>query len=108
MALRVLLDEQMPKDLVPELKGHEVSTVGQMGWKGLDNGELLARASTRFDVLLSMDKSMPAQQDIARLAIGLILIRAVSNRIEALRAVVPEIQAALAEVRPGEVRRVGV
>jgi hypothetical protein len=55
-----------------------------------------------------MDKSMPAQQDISGLSMALILIRAVSNRIEAIRPLVPEIQAALAEVRPGEVRRVGV
>ena len=92
--MRVLLDEQIPKDLVPELQGHEVHTVGQLGWKGLDNGELLARASARFDVLLSMDKSMSAQQDISRFPIALVLIRAVSNRIEALRPLVPEIQAA--------------
>ena len=106
--MRVLLDEQMPRDLVPELKGHEVRTVGQMGWKGLDNGELLARASGRFDVLLSMDKNLPAQHEISRLSIGLVLIRAASNRIEALRPLVPEIQAALATAQPGKVQRVGV
>ena len=98
----------MPRDLVPELKGHEVRTVGQMGWKGLDNGELLARASGRFDVLLSMDKNLPAQHEISRLSIGLVLIRAASNRIEALRPLVPEIQAALATAQPGKVQRVGV
>lgn len=49
---------------------------------------------------------MPAQQDISRLRIGLVLIRAVSNRIEVLRPLVRDIQAALAQVRPGEERRV--
>ncbi|MDQ7839707.1 MAG: hypothetical protein RDU83_01610 [bacterium] len=33
----------MPRDLVAELTGHEVRTIAQMGWKGLENGELLAR-----------------------------------------------------------------
>lgn len=105
--MRVLLDEQMPRDLVAELTGHDVRTVGQIGWKGLDNGELLARASEQFGALVSMDKSMPAQQDISNLAIGLVLIRAASNRIEALRPLIPDIQAALDQLRPGEVRRVG-
>lgn len=105
--MRVLLDEQMPRDLVAELTGHEVRTVGQMGWRGLENGELLARAAERFDALLSMDKSMPAQQDISSLRIGVILIRAVSNRIEALRPLIPAIQSALAQVRPGQVQPVG-
>ena len=34
-----------------ELTGHEVRTVGQMGWKGLANGDLLSQASTRFDAV---------------------------------------------------------
>lgn len=107
MAGARLVDEQMPRDLVPELAGHEVRTVGEMGWKGLDNGELLARAATQFDALLSRDKSIPLQIDFSRFRIGLILIRATSNRIEALRPLVPAIQDALAQVRPGEARRVG-
>jgi hypothetical protein len=105
--VRVLLDEQMPKDLVAELAGHEVRTIGQMGWKGLENGELLARAAERFDALISMDKNMPVEQDIARYRIGLVLVRALSNRIEALRPLVPAIQRALAGVRAGEIERVG-
>ena len=105
--MRVLLDEQMPRDLAAELVGHEVRTVGEMGWKGLDNGELLDRAASEFDVLISMDRSMPAQQNIPRYPIGLVLIRAVSNRIEALRPLVPQIRASLQKVEPGEVRWVG-
>jgi len=33
--VRVLIDEQMPDQLTVELTGHEVRSVGQMGWKGL-------------------------------------------------------------------------
>ena len=105
--MRVLLDEQVPRDLAVELTGHEVHTVGQEGWKGLENGELLVRASGKFEALISMDRNMPAQQDIHRYRIGLVLVRAVSNRIEALRPLIPAIQTALASVRPGEVTRVG-
>ena len=36
--------QQMPKELISELVGHEVRTIGQMGWKGLENGQLLTRA----------------------------------------------------------------
>ena len=56
-----------------------------------------------FDVLISMDWNMPVEQDISSYRIGLVLIRASSNRIEALRAIVPAIQRALAAVRPGQV-----
>lgn len=44
---------------MPELIGHEVRTVGQLGWKGLENGQLLAEAAQRFDVLITMDKRIP-------------------------------------------------
>ena len=105
--MRVLIDEQLPDQLAAELIGHDVRSVGQMGWKGLANGALLARASEQFDALLSMDRNMPAQQDISRYALGLVLIRATSNRIETLRTLIPDIQRALAAVRPGTVERVG-
>ena len=97
----------MPRDLVAELLGHEVRTVGQMGWKGLDNGDLLTQAAAHFDALLSMDRNLPFQQDISKHRIGLVLVRAVSNRIDSLRPLLPAIQQALAKVRPGEVQRVG-
>jgi hypothetical protein len=45
-----------------------------MRWKGLSNGELIARAASEFDVLLTMDKGMPREQDIARHGIALVLI----------------------------------
>ena len=90
--MRVLLDEQMPRDLAAELPGHDVRTVGQQGWKGLENGELLTRAAAAFDVLISMDKNLPVEQDISRHELALVLIRATSNRIEDLRPLVPAIQ----------------
>ncbi len=105
--MRVLLDEQMPNALASELAGHQVRTVGQMGWKGLDNGALLSTAAPDFDAVISMDKNMSVELDISQYRIGLVLIRAVSNRIEALRPLVPQIMDALAKVRPGQLRRVG-
>ena len=105
--MRVLLDEQMPKDLVPELIGHEVRTVGQMGWKGLENGELLSAAEQRFDAVVTMDKRIPLDIDITRHHIALILVRALSNRIESLRPLVPSILEAIVEAPPGQVRVVG-
>lgn len=56
-----------------------------------ENGELLARAAEQFDALISMDKNMSTEHDISRYRIGLVLIRAFSNRIEALQPLVPAI-----------------
>ncbi|MFI5403344.1 MAG: hypothetical protein ACHQ1G_10430 [Planctomycetota bacterium] len=105
--MRVLLDEQLPRELAVELTGHETRTIDRMGWKGLGNGELLAQAAGKFDVLLTMDKAMPLEHDIARYRIALVLLRAKSNRIEDLRPLAPEILRAVAGSRPGAIVRVG-
>lgn len=97
----------MPADLVAELTAHDVRTVGQMRWKGINNGELLMLAARQFDVPISMDKNMPVEQDLSRYAIGLVLVRAPSNRIESLRPLVPAIERALSAVRPGTMQRAG-
>ena len=39
--VRVLLDEQLPRQLAALLTGHEVRTVRQQSWAGLTNGALL-------------------------------------------------------------------
>ena len=52
--MRVLLDEQLPRHLARELRGHDVTTVQQERWAGLKNGELLRRAADAgFEVLIT-------------------------------------------------------
>ena len=41
--MRVLLDENVPHDLIPQLAGHDVSTVQGLGWAGIKNSKLLRR-----------------------------------------------------------------
>ena len=43
--MRVLLDENLPLDLAPELLGHDVQTVVGLAWQGVKNGELLRRTA---------------------------------------------------------------
>lgn len=56
---------------------------------------------------MTMDRSIEYQQRLAELPFGVVLIRAISNRMADLRLLVPEILAALTSLRPGELRRVG-
>ena len=57
--MRVLLDEQLPRQLVQELSRHEVRTVQQQGWAGLTNEELLQRAAAgSFEVFLTADQNL--------------------------------------------------
>ncbi|WP_375275293.1 PIN-like domain-containing protein [Methylorubrum thiocyanatum] len=63
--MRVFLDENMPRPLRHALAGHEVSYVEKEGWKGKENGELLALVEGRFDVILTSDGNIAYQQTLA-------------------------------------------
>ena len=107
MAVRVLLDENLPVDLAAELVGHEVSTVAGLGWRGIKNGELLQRAQESFEVLVTMDRNLEFQLNIARFELCVVLVLASSNRMVHLRPTVPAMLEAMEAGRPGELLRVG-
>jgi hypothetical protein len=105
--MRILLDESLPRDLAREIPGHEITTVQNAGWVGLGNGELLRRAPERCDVLLTGDQSIEHQQNPARLDLAVVVMVAVSNRIEDLRPLIPELLQVLPRVQRGTFTRVG-
>ena len=105
--MRVLLDENLPIGLAGHLAPHHVETVSGLGWAGIKNGELLRRATGEFDVPLTMDRNLRDQQPLAEQSFGVVLIRAVSNRIADLIPLVPAMLAAIDGISPGELRRVG-
>jgi len=105
--MRILLDESLPRDLGRELPGHEVTTVQQAGWAGLENGDLLQRAGKRFDVLVTGDQNIDFQQNPARLPVAVVILVAVSNRIESLRPLLPELLQVLTDIPARGFVRVG-
>ena len=105
--MRVLLDESIPIDFALDLPELQAQTVIGFGWAGLKNGALLRQAVGQFEVLITMDKNLQFQQNLAAHAIAVVLIRARSNRIDDLRPLVPQILAAVAASEPGTIRVVG-
>jgi hypothetical protein len=105
--VRVLLDEQLPVGLAGALAGHQVDTVVGLGWQGVTNGELLRRARDRYDAFITMDRNLEYQQNLGGAGVGVVLVRARSNRLNDLVPLVPRILEALNGLTPGELRRVG-
>ncbi len=105
--MRVLLDENLPVGLAGALQPHDVATVSELGWSGTKNGELLRRTAGAFDVLITMDRNLRHQQQLAHQPFGVILVRAASNRMRDLVPLVPALLVAIEEVEAGELRRVG-
>jgi predicted nuclease of predicted toxin-antitoxin system len=105
--VRVLLDEQLPRQLAASLTGHDVRTVQQQRWAGLKNGELLREAQqSGFELFLTADQNLQFQQNIAKSGLRIVVIRAASNAMEDLLPMVPQVLAAMEQARPGVVVRV--
>lgn len=105
--MRILLDESLPRPLAALLTGHTSSTVQELGWTSLKNGELLRRAAERFDVLLTADQNLEHQQNLATLPIAVVVLVGVSNRLESLEPLVPDVLVVLGSLQARTLRRVG-
>jgi hypothetical protein len=79
--MRVLLDECLPRRLKAEFAGHQVQTVQEAGWVGMENGVLLQLAPGQFDVFLTVDRNLTFQQNVKGLKIGVIVMVARSKRL---------------------------
>ena len=106
--VRILLDEQLPRELARHLSNHFVRTVQQQGWSGLRNGALLLRAAgARLEVFVTADQNIQFQQNVGVLPFAVIVLLVRSTRLEDVLPFVPILEQAIQQVRPGEIRRIG-
>ena len=104
---RLLVDECVPRPLVRAMAALNPQTVQQLGWTGMKNGRLLARAAEKFDVLFTVDRDFAGLSDTADHPIGVVIIQVGSTDFERLLPHLDAVSVAIAEVRPGSVRRIG-
>lgn len=86
--------------------GHEVSTVVEAGFGGLENGELLRAAAAEYDVLITVDRNLPFQQNILSLPIAVLLLLASGITYADLKPLIPEVLDKVSAMRPGEIHRI--
>jgi hypothetical protein len=104
--VKVVLDEMLPAAVSGLLSGHAVATVKAAGYTGLSNGELLRRAAARdgFDVLVTADRNLPAQQNVPAGSLAIVLLS--GSRMADIEPQATRIRRAVAGARPGTVKRV--
>ena len=100
--MRVLLDESVPRQLAQVLAGHEVQTVTQAGWSGTKNGELLRLADATFDVFVTGDQHLQYQQNLSKVRIRIVVIKARDNRVKTILALAERILAAIDDSKVGQ------
>lgn len=106
--MRVLLDESLPRRLKRYLSPpHLVRSVGEIGWAGRRNGDLLRGAAGHFDVLVTTDRHLTRQQNLAGLEFAIVILVARSNDIADLEPLMPRLCEVLPGLIPGQVLRLG-
>jgi hypothetical protein len=71
--MRIIFDQSTP--VRPYLKGHIIRTAAQQGCARLTNGDLLTAAEVAgFDLLLTTDKNMRYQQNLAGRRIAIVVL----------------------------------
>jgi len=100
--MKVLLDECVDCRLLRDLADHEAKTLKQVGWEEIDDGELLRLAARHFDVFITVDKDLPAQQNISSSSLAVIILRARTTRLPDLRMLAHRLRKAVANPIRGE------
>lgn len=106
--MRLLLDECLARDLKRDLVGHDSMTVVEAGYRGMKNGALLRAASSVFDVLITVDRNLPHQQNISSFQIAVLVLVANGITYGDLKPLIPDVLKQLKTIQPGEIVHVGV
>jgi hypothetical protein len=97
--MRILFDQGTPVPLRGFLIGHQVVTAFELGWSEISNGDLLEKAEKEFDVLVTTDKQLQYQQNLANHRIA-ILVLPYASWIK-LRTHAEKIAMAVTAMQPG-------
>jgi hypothetical protein len=90
---KVILDENVPIGFRHFLSEFEVVTVDFLGWNGTRNGELIQKIEGIYDVLVTGDKNLRYQQNLADRRVSIIELPV--TRIEVLRTMIDEVKLAI-------------
>ena len=98
--MKILLDHCVDRRLARSFPSHQVSTTAQVGWQKLRNGKLLATAAGQFDVLLTVDKNLRHQQNLAKLPISVVVMMAPTIKLTDLLLLVSGVEDVLKTLTP--------
>ena len=92
--MKILLDENIdirlkmyfPEDI------HEVYTIRDMKWNGINNGSLLKLLQEhQFDCWIVVDKNIPYQQNTLKLPCAIIVMDVLRNTLKHLLLLMPKV-----------------
>jgi predicted nuclease of predicted toxin-antitoxin system len=106
--MKILLDECVPKDFCKSFSEHECHAARRAGFGSKTNGELLTAAEMAgFNVLITVDKNIPYQQNFSGRKLSLIILLTRSNDLSDLLPHAAACGSALRSIEAGKVVRIG-
>jgi predicted nuclease of predicted toxin-antitoxin system len=98
--VRIFLDNCLPYRLKPLFAGHEVFHARDLGWRDLSNGKLVAAAAENgYELLVTIDKNIRHQHNMALLPISILELDAFSNSLKVLSLFAPHFPRAVEQSR---------
>src|ERR1022692_1134643 len=98
--MRIVFDQATPVPIRQYLERHTVRTAALQGWDKLANGDLLTAAEEAgFDLLLTTDKNMRYQQNLAGRKIAIVVLG--RQQWPKLRPQIQRVIAAVNDATPG-------
>jgi predicted nuclease of predicted toxin-antitoxin system len=101
--VRILIDECVHVGVKDAFSEHTVQTVSEMGWRSIKDAPLLVVAQDQFDVFVTIDRNLERQQNLAKLRMGIVVVRVPSNGMAYYEPLLERLTAAAETVRPGHV-----
>jgi predicted nuclease of predicted toxin-antitoxin system len=106
--MKILLDECVPKDFCKTFSNYECHAARRAGFGSKTNGEMLAAAEMAgFDVLITVDRNIPHQQNFFGRKLSLIVLLTRSNDLSDLLPHAAACIRALRSIKAGQVVRIG-
>ncbi len=99
--MKVFVDECVNRRLLRRLTGHTFVHIADTPLRSTRNGALLRAVAPDYDVFLTRDRNIPYQQNLRRLPLAFVILRARSNSLADLLPLVPGLLAALDRIAAG-------
>jgi hypothetical protein len=105
--MHILFDHGTPSGIARSLAGHDVTEAIDRGWHTISNGELLQVAEAAgFDLLLTTDKGIRYQQNLAGRKIAIVVLGNSTWRL--VRFHLDRIALAVSQATPGSYAEVEI
>jgi hypothetical protein len=98
--VKVLFDQGTPVPLRRYLVSHQVTTVYELAWASLRNGDLIAQAEAAgFGALVTTDQNLRYQQNLSERQLAFVVL--LSTSWPKIKAKASEVAAAVDRATPG-------